>query len=167
MEISAARATTPKTIFERITQFFAVIAGASLIALMLLTVVDVILRRFFDKPILGSIEYASLMMIPLAVMAVAWGALRKVHIIVDLFHFPKKVEQVLDTIMLFLGLSVIPVTAWRTFIQAAAAHQINLTSDTLRIPYYPFYIVMGVGFSLLTIAIIFLIIEQVTRMRQK
>jgi TRAP-type C4-dicarboxylate transport system permease small subunit len=166
METSVPK-NSSRTIFERISQVCAGIAGASLIVVMMITVIDVVLRKFFNRPILGSIEIVEVSMVPMAVLAIAWGALKRSHIIVDLFRFPKRMEQVLDTFMLILGLTVIPVASWRAFVQASASYQMHLNTDILRIDLYPFYAIMGIGFALLTIAMVIVIIEQIIRMKQK
>ena len=56
----------------------------TMIGLMMLTVADVFLRKFFNAPILGSYEITEFLLVVLVFFAIPWAALKKANVKVDL-----------------------------------------------------------------------------------
>lgn len=67
-----------------VARIMAALAGLCLIALIGLTLVDIVARSFAIADIRGVLELSAVTMVLLAYFALAWGFLRKVHIVVDL-----------------------------------------------------------------------------------
>jgi TRAP-type C4-dicarboxylate transport system permease small subunit len=126
-------------------------ACGMLAAMMLLTVSDVFLRYFFRRPILGTTELTESMMACLAFFAFAWCAVQKSHLKVDLVmsRFSPRVQAVVDSITSFVGLLMVALIAWRSFVEAMAVKQLNIISSLLKIPAFPFYYVVSLGCAVL------------------
>jgi len=132
-----------------------------LVLMMLLTVSDVVLRSLFRKPILGTTELTENMMACLAFLALAWCAVERSHLKVDLVMIllPERVQAVFDSFTSLAGLCLVGLISWRSFLEGAVVKELNIESSLLRIPAYPFYYVMAVGFSILCVVMVTQFIE--------
>jgi TRAP-type C4-dicarboxylate transport system permease small subunit len=127
------------------------LAAGVLAAMMLLTGVDVILRYVFDKPVPGSLELTEFMMVIVIAFGLAYCALQKRHVRIDLVvsRLPRRAQAVMNSIanLAFLGLFV--VITWRSFFRMQSMYEGQLTSSVLFIPKFPFMILMIIGCGIL------------------
>lgn len=143
------------------TQKTGIWGAVVLIGLMLLTVGDVFLRYFFSAPILGSFELTELTMVALVFSAIPWAAEKKANIKVDLFiyKFSPRIRAVFDSIFCFISLCFIGFCAWYTLPQIIYIWQFGSFSHMLKIPIFPFYILIAFGFFLLFFILLVNLIE--------
>jgi TRAP-type C4-dicarboxylate transport system permease small subunit len=137
------------------------LACVVLLLMMLLTVSDVLLRSLLRQPILGATELTENMMACLAFLALAWCAVERSHLRVDLVMmlFPPRVQAVVDSVTSLAGLCLVGLITWRSFLEAVAVKDLHIESSLLRIPAYPFYYVMAVGFGVLCLVMVMQWIE--------
>ena len=145
------------------------VACGVLMLMMLLTVSDVLLRSLLRRPILGTTELTENMMACLAFLALAWCAVERQHLKVDLvmMMFPPRVQAVVDALTMLAGLCLVGLITWRSFLEAGAMKDLNIESSLLRIPAYPFYYVMAVGFALLCLVMVMQWIEEMGKAVKK
>lgn len=79
-------------------------------------------------------------------------------------NLPPRTQSILDGITTFMGMIVISLAAWQNLVHARAAQLDNVTSSTLKIPAFPFYIVIGLGYALLFLVLIKLVIQHIRAM---
>jgi tripartite ATP-independent transporter DctM subunit len=141
---------------SRVTTFLNNIALAMVAACGLLTAVDVILRYVFNRPIFGSNELIEFMLFTLFAFSVAHCAIRSDHIIVDILttRLPDKTRVVVETITGGFSVAICAIIAWRNFVYAGTLMGTSTSSTMLNIPVYPFLIVGGLGFTILTWALL-------------
>ncbi len=140
-------ATIKKVI--RAFSYSACCAGMLLIIpLMLMTTSDVISRSFFNKPIAGSFELSEYLLAVIILLAAAYTQQVKGHVWVDFFtvKFPKPVQNVFRVITDLASLFIIAVLVVMGYVQA---HEERAVSDMLRIPQWPFKMLVCVGGLLL------------------
>lgn len=131
--------------------------GTGILAIMmLLTVADVILRYFLNRPIPGSFEITVFMMVVLVSLSLAYTGLRGGHVNVDivLTHIPPKARAILNSITGFICAVLFAVVSWQCVRQAMVLLESDLTSDVLYIPAYPFLLITSFGFAALAFAFI-------------
>lgn len=141
--------------------------GAIVLAgLMLLTVGDVVLRYFFNAPILGSFELTEFILVVIVFFAIPWATAQKANVRVDLFvdRLPSKVRTVFNIVACFLSIFVTALFAWYTVPQAIYIWRLYSVSDMLDIPVYPFYIMVAFGFFLLLFVLVANLIEFIKEM---
>ena len=128
--------------------------------MMLLTVADVFLRYVFNAPITGATELSEFLMVIVVFPALAWVAIDRSHIRVDLLisTWPRRVQLIVEIFVLLLSLGTYCIIAWRALIESSA---VLTTSSLLSLPHAPFYWVMTVGLIMLCLAIISLLVEDV------
>ncbi len=121
-----------------------VVAGVSLTFLMLLTVADVILRRF-KIPIVGTYElvaFSGAVVIGFSLPLTSW---MRGHIYVDFFiqKFSKKVQAIFNVATRILVIGLFIMIGWNLIKYAMDLQKSGEVSLTLRLPFYP--VAYGVG----------------------
>lgn len=136
------------------------VATVALGLMMLLTVADVFLRYFFSKPITGTTEITEFMLVIVVFPALAWCAVKKRHVNVDLLVsiFSPKVQLITDTITLLASLGIFIIISYHSVLESL---DVNTTTTFLNLPRAPFYWVMTFGFALFCLSIIGLIVENI------
>ena len=154
-----------KTI-KLINQFLLYIAMIALATMMLLTVSDVFMRFTFSRPITGTPEIIEYMMVFVVFLGLGWCALQGRHILVELVvsRFSKKVQITVDIITYLAGLLLCLVMSWQTFLECLLQKRLGYTSQFLKVPTFPFYIVIAVGFAIFFIVITTLLFERVAEL---
>ena len=137
----------------------------TMIGLMMLTVADVFLRKFFNAPILGSFEITEYLLVVLVFFAIPWAALKKANVKVDLIvgKFPKRVQAAFSSVTCLLSVIITAFFGWYTIPQAVYIFKLGSVSDMLEIPYYPFYFFVAFGFFILMFVLVANLIEFVRK----
>jgi TRAP-type transport system small permease protein len=132
-----------------------------LAGLMLMTVADVILRYFFDAPILGSFEITEYLLVVVVFFAIPWAAMQRMNVRVDLIvgNFTPRLRATFDAVTCTLSLIVTGILAWYTIPQVMYVFRLYTVSDMLEIPAWPFYFMVAFGFFLLFIVLIETLID--------
>ncbi len=119
-----------------------------IIPLMLMTTSDVISRSFFNKPIAGSFELSEYLLAVIILLAAAYTQQVKGHVWVDFFtvKFSQPVQNVFRVATDLASLFIIAVLVVMGYVQA---HEERAVSDMLRIPQWPFKMLVCVGGLLL------------------
>ena len=136
-------------ILSGITNVLSVCSTALVTAMMLLIVVDVVLRTFFNMPITGSTEITQMLMTGM-LLGFAKSCLGNDNLKVDVVveRLPHKVQCAID-ILTSIGCIVIALMlAWRIWENAMYHMNKGLTYLTLAsVPKWPFIIILAVGFA--------------------
>jgi TRAP-type C4-dicarboxylate transport system permease small subunit len=124
------------------------VAATALAFLMLLTVADVVLR-ILGHPIVGTYELVAVsgaVAIGLSLPITSWV---RGHIYVDSFveRLPRSARVVLTIATRLLVLGLFFLIAWNLFKYAVSLRAAGEVTPTLRVPFYP--VVVGVGVSCL------------------
>ncbi len=136
-----------QSIVPRLSAAMAVVAGATLIAVMLMTVLDVILR-YFGRPIVGIYDIVALGGAVIIGFSMPLAAEKKVHVYMEmgLQAYNRTVKRVLLllTRMIIFGISFI--VAWNLIQLGIDFHRTGEVSLTIKIIYYPIAIGLGLCF---------------------
>ncbi len=142
-----------------LTKFIYTLAfvGMSVVVLMVaLTAGDAVMRSFFNRPITGASEASEFMLTIMIFFGLAYTAMEKGHIEVDLLFskFPKRVQPFLNILTSFISLVIFSLITWRTCAYALKIMRDNVLSPTLTIPIYPFVFVTSLGAGLLSLVLL-------------
>ena len=126
--------------------------GVSLLALTLLATMNVALR-IFRVPVGGTYEVVSFLGAIVTAGALGYTQKRKDHIVVDILSekFPAKVKRALDRVSHSLILVFFSIVSWQTFVYGKRLMRTGELSETLKIAYYPFVFLVGIGFAVLAL----------------
>jgi TRAP-type C4-dicarboxylate transport system permease small subunit len=125
-------------IAEKLSKLMSVIAGAALTFIMLLTVCDVFLRYFFDRPIIGTFEIVGLG----GAVAIGFAPITswvRGHIFVDFFvvKFNKVGQAIINIITRLVGIGLFYLIGHNLIKYAYDLYVSGEVSLTRQIPFYP------------------------------
>ncbi len=130
------------------------LAAAAVLAMMLLTTLDVILR-FFRCPISGTYEMVGYLGALTISLALATTSLNSGHIAVDVFmkRLPKRLSFIIDRLNLAAAAGMFLVITWYLVRYAADSRSAGEVSMTLQIPVYPFIYGVATGCAALSVVL--------------
>jgi TRAP-type transport system small permease protein len=143
------------SVIHKINSSVIIVSFISLLAMILLVVVDVIGRYFFNKPIAGGMETQELMMVLVVFLAMGVATRDKQHVVVEVLvqHLKKRALAVVNAIVCLLGFGFATLMTWQT-LKGGLADLRSPTGDftpILEIPIAPFIIVAAVGLALMSL----------------
>lgn len=131
------------------------ISGFLLMAMMLLTTGDVLLR-VVKMPVLGAYEMAELMMATIVAFAVAYGETKNAHINVDILSnkFKPRLKLAIDTFGHLACCCLFIIFAWRCTIYAGRLRLGGDVSINLNIPEHIFVYIYAFGMLLMAVVLL-------------
>lgn len=116
------------------------IAAALLLAMMALTVVDVLGRYLMSAPVKGSTELTELMLIAVIFIGLPAASLDREHVTVDLLtdRLRPAARRLLSPLVGLFAAAVLSVIAWRLWLTGAQFGSYGGTTASLEIPVAPF-----------------------------
>ncbi len=159
-EMEKRVSATINKIFSSPVNIMVAIGAGLLAVIMLLMTFDVIGRYIFKHPINGSDELVGLLLLCVAACAFSYTQKEKRHIRIDVIidHIPRKLQLGFNVFNSLITLGMLSVITWQMFI-AARKFVLNLqsgsaASEVLGIPWYPFLIILVIGFGVFTLVIL-------------
>ena len=133
----------------------AAVAGVVLVALMLMTVADVVGRYFFNSPLNGVFDLTQFSVLVMTFLSFAYCGFRGAHVVIELLYdrIPAGAQFAVRRISNAAGAILFAVIAWRAVVQSIDVRDFNETSQLLTIPYWPFYYVVAFGSALFAIVL--------------
>lgn len=152
-------------VVNQVSRWLSIIGIAFMLAMMLFTVTDVFLRYAFRSPITGSVEICEYFIVVAGFLGIAWCAIKRGHLKVDMImdRMPSRFQAVTDSLTITLGMAAVAVVAWQGFEKAREVQLDHIASAFLHIPAYPFYLIVGVSYSLLFLAMIPILVEYIRK----
>jgi TRAP-type C4-dicarboxylate transport system permease small subunit len=134
---------------------FNVLACTAVIAMMLLSAADVVLR-LFGKPIPGTYELIGFLGTIIVSFALGFTSMEKGHIAVEILveKLPQRAQFAIEAFTNFVSFLVFGLIAYQAFISALDIKKSGEVSLTLQLPIYPFIFGMALGFTLLCLLLI-------------
>ncbi len=159
----------PNKAVSRIIRTAYYIGMAFLIAMMLLTVVDVILRFFFNNPVMGTFELIQFMMAVLISFGISYTAVEKGHVGVDIVvsRLRQKPRIIIGCITQLLGLGLFTLITWQAAVQARTLWESGATTSVLLIPVFPFVYLFSFGCAMLCLVLLGNFIDSLLEMAKK
>ena len=154
-----------KEVIHRLNFYVAVVGMSFIIPLMLLTTFDVIGRKFF-KPIPGSFEISEYILATFILLGAAYTQQVKGHVGVDFitYRLSPRVRIVCEIITTILSLFIIAIVIWYGWLEGIRERTV---SDMLRIPQYPFRILVAVGGFLLWLEHLIDLFNSIGKLRRR
>ena len=155
-------------IADALNRWAAWLAGGLLVALMLLTVANMVMREVW-KPFGGTAEVVGFLAALVAALALGYTQLHRGHTWVDILvaRLPPRAQAVIDSCMFFLAMIMFGLATWRIFALANHYWKVGLLSETLKIIFFPFIYVVALGCALLCLALLADFLKSVHRALEK
>ena len=148
----------------RIIDIVGFLSLIALVAMMLMTTADVILRYLFDRPILGSMEMTELLMVTIAGLSLAWCTLKSGHIRVDIITsmFSKKTNRRIDIVNYVITAALCAFIAPALIGRYIEGEKLNVSTYVLKIPEGPFVLILTFGYFLTFLVLIVKIVKSIS-----
>lgn len=152
--------------FERalgaVTKYLDYVSRAGFFFLMALVTINVILRYAWQS-ISGTYDYVQLITAVSVAAAIGFSAYERGNIEIELVmeRLPKRIQAVVATIIDVICLVFFVLAAWRVFALGYDMQQAGETTMTVHVPFAPFLYFVGVGLTLVILALIAQLIRRV------
>lgn len=146
---------SPVKHLSRAGKVFNILACAAVIAMMILSTADVLLR-LFAKPIPGTYEMVGFLGTIVVSFALAFTSMEKGHIAVEILveKLPQRAQFAIESGTNFVGFLLFGLIAYQAFIYALDIRKSGEVSLTLQMPIYPFLLAMAAGCGLLCLLLL-------------
>jgi len=145
------------------------IGAIVLMAMVLLVVVDVTLRRAFNSPLPFSFELIGIMLVVVVFCFVAYSTATGRHVSIDVLvaRFSPKVRSRTDLCTDFLSAVLFGLIGWQSIVQGIHIWDAGVETGILNIPHYPFLFIVAFGSIVASLAVFFTIINYMVRAVRK
>jgi len=152
-----------------VINFFVFLSVAAIILMLLITVGDVIGRRFFARPIMGATEICEILMsVILTAMGGSLLAKKTVQVDILLDALPAKVSRKIDYGVLAISAVYCFIAAYATIAEGRYSMDTGRLYIFLRLPKWPFQFLLAFSFIVAGIsAVLFVIMVRQSRSDEK
>jgi TRAP-type C4-dicarboxylate transport system permease small subunit len=151
-------------LFDRFLRLLALVAGAILLLLMGVTVLDVVMRYVFNAPLASAWEFTEFSMSLIVFLGMAYCGWTGGHISIDLLEkwLDRPSLRYLPALIAFTCALLFALVAYRATLETIAT--IQQVSNMLRWPHYPFRFTVAFGAAMFALV---LVIQGITSLRRK
>ena len=155
-----------KAFIQKVTRLLTYVGMFLLIPMMLLTAAEVVGRGIWSRPIPGTLELSSYMLSVFILLGLAYTQQVRGHVRVTMFtdRLPEKVALAMDVLTTILSIFIIAVLCWQGY--EVAMEEVSV-SDMLRIPQYPFRMLVAVGACFLCLELLCDLVDTVRKLAGK
>ena len=154
---------TPESGWKRRAEaLLGVAASAILFAMMLLTVVDVVLRYVFNRPIASAFELTELMLVVLIFAGLPLVSLANEHAVMDFIDrlFGARGQRRFEALVHALSAAFMFLLTWLVWLKADKVWAYRDATDVLRVVYGPFVYFMAIMIGLTGAIHLYKIVER-------
>ena len=150
-------------VIQRTTLYLCYAGMFLLIPMMLITAGDVIGRAVWSKPIPGTVELSSYMLVFFILLGVAYTQQVKGHVRVSMLvsRLPERVGGVLDVFTTLLSIFIIAILAWQGWVVGIEERTV---SDMLRVPQLPFRLLVSIAACFLCLELLIDLVSSVGKL---
>ena len=133
------------------------VSGAGVLAIMLVTCADVILRlRWVNRPFVGAYDIVKIAGALSLATALPYTTAVKGHVAIEYFFhkLSRRGRVVLDSLIRPLGMALFAFFAWRSVIYGLELHRNHQVSQTLQLPV--FWVPFVIGFCCAVVVLVIL-----------
>lgn len=140
--------------FGGVLRLMSLAGGWVLVALMIYTVIDVVLRYGFNLPFRGSLEITEFAMSAIVFLGIAYCGWLGGHVAVDIFERPLEDPRLrfVPVVLTFISALLFLAIAWLSAVEALTSmHRI---SNMMRWPHWPFQLTVAFGSAMYAIVLL-------------
>ena len=141
-------------VVEKICTKVALASICSLFFLMCMTGIHVIMRKFTPVSVPDSIGLTECSMIVIVFLSMGYLQVNKGHIRVDIVvdRFPPRLRSFIEAIILVGCTVILLIVMYANILQAQLQYSTNLATGVLKIPLWPFFVVVCIGLLLFAVS---------------
>ncbi len=146
-----------ETVVRALSRWLNYCAGAALVLMLVLVVIDVVSAKMFHDPIPGGIEITAFLGVVVIGFAIAETQATRGHIEVEFLvsRLSKVWQRVVASIIYPLGILLFGLIAWRSVDFGYSLQSSGEVSMTERLPFYP--LLYGVALSAVVVCLVLIV----------
>ncbi|HOP46874.1 MAG TPA: TRAP transporter small permease [Desulfobacteraceae bacterium] len=158
--------TMLRKVIQRSTLYLSYVGMFFLIPMMLITSGEVVGRAVWSRPIPGSMELSSYMLVIFILLGVAYTHQVKGHVRVSMLvsRLPEKITSTLDVLTILLSLFIIGIMAWQGWVVGIEERTV---SDMLRVPQFPFRLLVSVAGVFLCLELLIDLVDTLKKFKRR
>jgi TRAP-type transport system small permease protein len=147
---------------RRVEALLGVAASIILLAMMLLTTVDVVARYVFNRPLRGAFEVTELLLLVLIFAGLPLVSFTNEHAVMDFIDraLGRRTLRALERAVQAVGAALMFLLAWLVWLKADRIWAYRDATDVLRIVYGPFVYFMAVTLALAGVIHLYKMVER-------
>ena len=148
---------------QRLNLYLSMVGMTLLIPLMVLTTGDILGRKFLSKTIPGTFEISEYILAVFILLGAAYTQQVKGHVGVDFVtsRLSPRVRTLCEILTTLLSLFIIAIVIWQGFLEGIREKTV---SDMLRIPQYPFRLLVSIGGLLLWLELLIDLVHSIGKL---
>jgi TRAP-type C4-dicarboxylate transport system permease small subunit len=141
-----------RKLISKLSGYMAVVAGTTLVFVMLLTVVDVTMR-YFGHPITGVYDFVALGGAIIIGFSIPYAADKRVHVFMEMLQqvHSRVTKKIIDVFTRSMAFGISLIIAWHLIKLGMAFRVTGEASLTVQVAYYPIAIGLALCFILQTL----------------
>ncbi len=155
-----------KYVVQRVNFYICGAGVCLLLPLMLLTTTDVIGRKFFSKTIPGTFELSEYLLVVFILFGAGYTQQVKGHVGVSFLttKLSRRLQLLCQILTLSLSLFIVMILIWQGWVEGIKERTV---SDMLRIPQYPFRLLVPIGGFFLLLELLFDLFDSIIQLKGK
>jgi TRAP-type C4-dicarboxylate transport system permease small subunit len=139
-----------------LSRFMSHVSSVILFLMMVLTILDVVLRKLASESILGTVELTEFMLVILVFFALAQTEVLGGHVKVDLVmsRFSRRVQSMMDMATQFVCFILSLLITWSSLVYSEKMRLSEEVTQDLLIPIYPFIYFVALGCLVLSLTLL-------------
>lgn len=156
-------------VIENLSKWLHTVSMVIMGVMGLLITVDVMGRKFFKSPILGTVDLTQVGLALMVFLSLAYTHLKNEHISVDFIvgKFSERVRWIFEILINIVIALIMIVVSWSLFDNAMRIYESNTVTGDLGLPLHYFVLVSMLGTVVLTLTAILLCFKYVGRVMKK
>ena len=156
-------------VLHRVTSIFSKVGQVILMVMVLLTILNVVLRRIFNHPLSSSLELSQVMLVIVVFSSVAYCVIKRSHVRIDALtsRFSPKTQAILNCVTGLFGALLFGAMGWGSIVLAMDKMANHSVTGILPIPVYPFVFLVSFGSILLALMLFVQFIDSLMSMEDK
>ena len=157
------------SIVRKLSKWADVLAGLAVFSIMALIIANIILKKIFKSPILGTFEYVGFLTSIAVSMGLAYCAYKDFHIAIGLFvdKLSEKKQAVVKIITNSFILTLLSLFSAHIIRYAARIALSGEVSPTTQTPIHYFIYIAGIGIALLCLVILMQLVKTLLKVVHK
>lgn len=141
---------------KKINRLQVFLGGCFLVMMIFLTCANILLRQF-GVPVRGTFEIMGFLGAVIFAFSLGYSHEKKEHLYVSIIfdRFPEKVKKAAHVINSLVCIFFFSLVSWQLVKKALVLKNVYEVSETLRIAYYPFILVLSFGVAVLVLYFIY------------
>ena len=143
-------------VLSPVTMLFAKIGSGILIVMILITVADVLGRKFLNLSVKGSFELGEMLLVLVVFFNLPNTEMQDGNVSIDLLfiRFSQRTQKIVQCVMYILFLVIAILMTWQLFVLASDEWSEGFTTTTLKIPTSPVIFLAAIGCLLLSFVVL-------------